>query len=161
MKNKWLLLSIIPLMISGCFTKKDTSGSSSQEPSSSSESSSSEGDERFNMYDFDITNLLETKNLKKCLEDDFIFDEYGYYKGTLESRIEEPSHTANSLQDISDIYDYCAFYKIPSVTITLNYSHVGMKTHSRLHLGMLRIDIHRFHHNNMCYPLSSYPLQHL
>ena len=131
MKNKWLLLSIIPLIISGCFTKKDTSGSSSQPTSSSStstsssEPSSSEGDERFNMYDFDITNLLETKNLKKCLEDDFIFDEYGYYSGTLESRIEEPSHTANSLQDISDIYDYCAFYKIPSVTITLNYSHVG------------------------------------
>lgn len=143
-RRKWLLLVTLPLIISGCLSKGSNESNSSGNKSSSSDSSSSSSsssheqsdlEKRLEMYDFEITNLLDSKNLKEGLLNDFIFDDYDYYRNDFNNLADSPSLAPNSIQGVSDLYDYCAFYKIPSVSFTLEYSHPSTSIKQELNIA--------------------------
>ena len=125
MKKLWVLF-LLPLLLTGCTVNNNNSNNgddSSGGGGKETEKEAPDGSGGINDYNFSITNELETYNLKEVLQNEFIHTEANYYGGTFVDVIPEPNLAPTSLEEIADIYDFCAFYKKPSISFELNYSH--------------------------------------
>lgn len=134
MKKQPLLIICLGLALSGCTTNTTSYFSSSNSSSRpiSSRSSISESIEIFSdnptsekiddsiPFATVLNNGMEEKTLTDVLTS-FKKEDYGYYGGTFDKKIDEPSSVVNSHQELTDLLDYCAFYRIKEKEITLNF----------------------------------------
>ena len=97
-----------------------TSGSpTSGSPTTGSNPTSSSGS--VDPLNFEITNLLYTENFRQVVDEKCNVNPADYYGGTFAHRIAEPSTTVSSRDELRELFDYCAFYKIPSITYTMGF----------------------------------------
>ena len=67
-----------------------------------------------------ISNELMQKNLGETLRDEFEFIAGDFYGGQFTKRLWDPGNVAvvDGVESIARVLDYCAFYKIPEITLT-------------------------------------------
>ena len=133
MKKQSLLVICLGLALSACSTS--TTSSSSSDFSSRPISSKSSMSESIEIFSDDLSsektddsipfatvlnNGLEEKTLTEILKS-FKKEDYGYYGGAFEKKVDEPSNTVSSHQELVDLLDYCAFYRIKEKEIKLNF----------------------------------------
>lgn len=94
-----------------------TSGS----PTSGSPTSGTTTSGSVDPLNFEITNLLYTENFRQVVDEKCNVNPSDYYGGTFTHRIAEPSTTVTSRDALRELFDYCAFYKIPSITYTMSF----------------------------------------
>lgn len=117
------------LALGACTTTTTSSSESSgkpSSPSSNSESGFEYSDDPFIEHTDDsipfsteVNNGLEYSTLGKILGK-FSKEEYGYYGGSFNKKLDEPSTTVTTHQELVDLFDYCAFYKIKEKDVTIN-----------------------------------------
>ena len=131
MKKPYLLLIVsLGMMIASCGPSDGHSSISrlSFEPSGSSSkgfSSVKSYEEPSDVKDDSIgLNTVVENGFSSARVGDLLqsFDkvDYGYYGGTFEKKLKEPSSTVASHEDLVKLFDYCAFYRIKEKNITIN-----------------------------------------
>lgn len=136
MKQKYILLVSLGLVVSAC-TNTQQSSIKSYPPLPSSSSPSSESVSLFSddpdikrtddslPYATEVNNGLTTKTVAEVLTD-FKKVDYGYYGGNFEEgssyRLEAPKNTITTHDELVGLLDYCAFYRIKESTFSLQMS---------------------------------------
>ena len=134
MKKNYLVIICMGLLLSACSTQESIASITSYPaPPSSSSSSSVESvsllsddpqKERTDdslPYSTIVNNSFEEKTVAEILSD-FKKEKYGYYDGAFDDsrKLPSPSNTVKNHQELVDLFDYAAFYRVKEVLITFD-----------------------------------------